>query len=114
MFTLTQSVLSTKFLQVQVEAILAGQPYNPTGDTVQFAFTALTVPVTNPGGGAWQSGQWETDNSPDYPAPVYWAGILVGPANSGIALTAGSWSVWTKITDDPEVPVEQPAILIIT
>ena len=114
MLALTQSVLSTKFLQVQVGAFLAGQPYNPSGDLVQFAFTPLAAPVVNPGSGDWQNGEWETDGGPDYPAPVYWAGILVGPANSGVTLTAGSWSVWVKITDSPEVPVEQPVILIIT
>lgn len=114
MLTLTQSVLSTKYLQAQIEAYVRGQPYNPTADAVAFAFTQLTIPPANPAGNAWLPGTWETDGSADNPAPVYWAGILVGPANNGATLAAGSWSVWVKITDDPEVPVEQPAILIIT
>lgn len=38
------------------------------------------------------------------------AKILVGPEGD-IELTVGLWSVWTRITDVPEVPVEKSGIL---
>lgn len=105
---LIQSALSTQFVQVQVQATVNGAPYNPTNDPVAFAFTELTTPVTPPAAGDWQPGVWETD-----PGPVYWAGILVGPANGGFALAQGSWTAWVKITDNPEIPVLQPLTLVI-
>ena len=106
--TISQSSLSTQMIQVLV-AITAPTVYNPTGDTVQFAFTPLTYPVTQPGSGDWHTGSWVA-----FPGPVYWAQCLVGPANGGVSLAIGSYQVWTKITDSPEVPVQQPCILQIT
>lgn len=103
---ISQSVLSTQMIQVQV-TVWSPSAYDPTSDTVQFAFTTLGYPGTEPS--AWVTGSWVT-----FPGPAYWAQCLVGPANGGTALSIGTWQVWLKITDSPEVPVFQPALLTIT
>ena len=103
----SQSVLSTAYVQVPVTAFGTAGTYNPTGDTVQFAFTPVTYPVTEPS--SWATGLWAT-----FPGPAYWALCLVGPASGGTALSIGSYQIWLKITDSPEVPVLQPSLLKIT
>jgi hypothetical protein len=110
MNTLTQSVLSTQFIQIQVTARSGtATSYDPTGDTVAMAFTPLTYPETSPASGSWVTGSWQT-----FPGPAYWAEALVGPANGGTALALGTYQVWVKVTDSPEVPVLQPCLLTIT
>jgi hypothetical protein len=104
--TVTQSVLSTQYVQVQV-TVRSPAAYDPTADTVQFAFTPLTYPVTEPSG--WATGSWAT-----FPGPAYWAQCLVGPGAGGTALSIGTYQGWVKITDNPEVPVMQPFTLQIT
>lgn len=51
---------------------------------------------------------WATDVSGNY-----WATILVGPENGGIALAAGSFVCWVRVTDSPAVPVEPGPVLLI-
>jgi hypothetical protein len=102
----SQSVLSTQYIQVPV-TVRSASPYNPSGDAVQFAFVPVTYPQAAPS--VWYTGSWSV-----FPGPVYWAQILVGPANGGVALAAGSYEAWLKITDSPEIPVLQPFILTIT
>jgi hypothetical protein len=104
--TLSQSSLSTNYIQVQI-APVSPADYDPTSDTVQFAFTLETYPETSPV--TWHTGSWVT-----FPGPVYWAQCLVGPANSGVVLALGLWQVWVKVTDDPEVPVIQQVYLQVT
>lgn len=107
MQTLSQSVLSTQNLQVLV-AVTSISGYNPTADPVSFAFTnANAYPAIEPS--QWNTGSWVT-----YPGDQYWAQVLVGPVNGGVALPPGTWQCWLKITDDPEVPVLQPLVLKIT
>ena len=108
MNTITQSVLSTNYVQVQVTT-RAPSIYNPTGDTVQMAFTPQTYPETSPTSSSWVTGSWVT-----FPGPAYWAQALVGPANGGTALSIGTYQVWVKVTDSPAVPVLQPCLLEIT
>jgi hypothetical protein len=105
--TIAQSALSTQYVQVLVQASGAGGPYNPTGDPVAFAFTPDSLPPAAPS--AWITGSWVT-----YPGGQYWAQVLVGPAGGDIALAAGAWLGWLRITDDPEVPVLQPFLVQIT
>lgn len=40
------------------------------------------------------------------------AKLLVGP-DQDVTFTAGTWSVWTKITDNPEIPVEKSGHLYV-
>lgn len=102
------SRLSTQYYLVPVAASTSGTSYNPTGDTVQFAFMPQATQV--PGNSDWVSGSWQTvPTSVLYP---YAARCLVGPAgtaNPGI----GTYYVYCKITDSPEIPVLLAGILQI-
>jgi hypothetical protein len=101
---LSISSLSTVYIQIPVRAYIDGQAYNPTGDAVALAFMAGW---TNPGSGDWHTGSWSTGEFGE----TYLAQVLVGPG--GLALAVGTYSIWTKITDNPEVPVSQPGMLTI-
>ena len=108
MNSLSQSSLSTQFLQILVTTKYPAT-YDPTADPVQMAFTPQTYPPTSPTSAYWVTGSWVT-----FPGPAYWAQALVGPANGGTALSIGTYQVWLKVTDSPEVPVLQPCLLTIT
>lgn len=92
------SALSLEYVRVPVYAKEAGATVDPTGLTVQMAFTT-TTPVT----GDWKSASWETDATTD--PDTYYARCLVGPAGT-ITLSAGTYLVWVKITSSPEIPVK--------
>jgi hypothetical protein len=96
--TLTKSHLDTSYVQVPVQAILDGEAYDPTADVVQLAFMANWG---QPTGEDWHAGSWSTSTAPG----IYLAQCLVGPANDGVNLTVGTYTIWVQITDDPEVPV---------
>jgi hypothetical protein len=106
MITVSQSVLSTAYLQVGI-TVLSPSGYDPTSNEVQFSFTADTYPTTQPV--TWHSASWVT-----FPGPAYWAECLVGPENSGVSLALGLYQVWVKVTSSPEVPVLQQVLLQIT
>ena len=106
MNTISQSVLSTNYVQVPV-TVRYPSGYDPTGDVVQFAYTALSYPTIEPS--AWFGGSWLT-----FAGPAYWAQCLVGPANGGVSLAIGTYQGWVKITDSPAIPVLQPFLLKIT
>jgi hypothetical protein len=105
--TITQSALSTQFVQVLV-MVTSANGYNPTSDDVSFAFTnASAFPAQSPGDGDWNAGSWAT-----YPGPLYYAQILIGPENGGVMLSQGRWQAWLQISGGyPEVPVLQPFVL---
>ena len=103
---LTLSSLSTDYVQVPVSAAIDGANYNPTPDTVQLAFMA---PGASPGTSDWHTGSWDTPS-----AGTYMAQVLIGPAAGGIVLTPGTYTIWVKVTDNPEVPVRTPGFLVIT
>ena len=98
--TIGMSQLSTQYVFIPVNATKSGLAYNPTGDPVVFAFAATATYV--PQNTDWVAGSWDTDTtSLLYP---YQAKCLVGPAgviNPGI----GTFVIYIKITDNPEVPV---------
>lgn len=63
---------------------------DPTGDTVEMAFTAgIPAPAD------WHQAEWVPDTTYD-------ARILLGDT---ITLTAGTYTVWVRVTDNPEIPV---------
>ena len=108
MQTLTQSALSTQYVQVLVQ-ITSTNNYNPTNDTVEFAFTSASAfPAQLPADEDWNAGSWDP-----YPGSLFYAQILVGPQNGGIVLSQGRWQVWLKLSSYPEVPVLQPLVLQI-
>jgi hypothetical protein len=105
--TLTQSALSTQYVQTLIAVISVSGDYNPTADSVQWAFTnANAYPAVGPAD--WTDGSWVT-----YPGSQYWAQILIGPENGGVVLATGTWQAWLQITDSPEVPVLTPFLLQI-
>jgi hypothetical protein len=87
------SVLSTEYLKVPVTFTVAGADIDPTGDPVQ---VALPVHGTDPVSGDWVTGSWEVQGS------TRWARILIGPGAK--VLAKGTYDVWVKVTDSPEVP----------
>jgi hypothetical protein len=94
------SQLSTQYVLIPVKATMAGQPYNPTSDTVQFAFAP--TPAYVPQSGDWKSGSWQTDSSNIlYP---YSARCLVGPSGT-VTLGIGTYIIYVRISDNPEIPV---------
>lgn len=110
MATLTQSVLSTQYVQVQIRATKNGAAFNPATDVVALAFVPFTRASPQPPVSAdWHTGSWESD-----PDGTYWAQILVGPANGGLVLAVGSYRIYVRVTDSPEVPVLPAGTLQIT
>ena len=104
------SDLSLEFVKVRVQATVNGvNPYNPTGDRVQFAFVAREA---EPTGTDWVDGTWETQTvqTPNGTQHIYRALGLVGP-NGGKVLAQGVYDVYVKIFDNPEVPVRFVGIL---
>jgi hypothetical protein len=98
------SSLSTEYLQVPVSIIASGTTVNPTSDVVQFAF----MKAGKPGSSDWHIGSWDT-------APGgYLAQCLVGPGAGGTVLALGTYQIWLKIVDNPEVPVRPVGLLAIT
>lgn len=100
------SSLSTEYIQVPVQAIVNGAPYNPTSDTVYMAFVPVgssNYPVT------WYQGSWSTTVQGNYLAQC-----LIGPLNGGVVLPVGYYVVWVKVTDSPEVPVKPSGTVQIT
>ncbi len=93
------SVLSLSYVKAQVRARQSGAAVDPTGYTVQAAFTA---PGTDPVSGDWKSAGWETDAGPT--PDIYYARCLVGPGGA-VALTVGTYEMHLKITATPEIPV---------
>jgi len=97
---LGMSQLATQYYLVPISATKAGAAYNPTGDTVAFAFMPQATQV--PGNSDWVTGSWDTNTSSVlYP---YNAKCLVGPSGT-TTLGIGTYYVYVKITDSPEVPV---------
>lgn len=90
---------SLEYVPVQVTATKSGAVYDPTSDTVQMAFVAGTV-TTTPASLTFYTASWDTANG------AYYALCLVGPSPGVVALTAGIWTVYVKVTDSPEVPVK--------
>ena len=98
--TLGMSHLATLYYLVPVAATKAGASYNPTSDTVQFAFAATATYV--PQSGDWVTGSWSTNTaSVLYP---YSAQCLIGPSGT-TTLGIGSYIVYLKVADSPEIPV---------
>ena len=95
---------SKEYLPVQVSATKEGVSFNPTGDSVQIA-----IPKTNvqPVSGDWKSASWDSYDG------EYFARILVGPGGDIVPLP-GTYDIYVKVTDSPEVPALYAGKLIIT
>ena len=102
-----RSALDTRYLAYPVDYVVGGTIQNPSADPVAFAFMP-NPPSASPGVSDWHTGSWITTTS-----GIYAAQILLGPANGGYVLPVGTYNVWIRITDNPEVPVEQIDLLQI-
>lgn len=99
---------SRQYVQAHVDVTIGGQPYDPTADVVEFAFTAIGArPAT------WYTGGWD-GSAPIPGSNAYRAQVLVGPGSNGPTLAAGKYAVWLRITDNPEQPVLPVGQLVVT
>lgn len=99
------SDLSTVFIKSRITATKNGTAYNPTADLVEVAFK---TPGVDPAGPDWHAASWETAGT------AYYARLLVGPVG-GLVLAVGTYRMWIRITDSPEVPVlEAPGTVRIS
>lgn len=87
---------------VQVTCTKQGLPYNPTSDTVQFAYLANPPTAASPQPSDYVTATWETITNPTG-ATTYNANCLIGPGGTK-QLAVGTWYRWVKITDNPEIP----------
>lgn len=93
------SAQSKEYVRVPISAYEAGSLVNPTGDAIDMAFTTGAAPA----GGDWKTASWETDSSTT--PTTYYARLAVGPGGS-ITLIAGTfYTVWVRVTDNPEIPI---------
>lgn len=93
---------SREYLRYWVKAEVLGTKYDPTGNTVQFAF-----PTTGGQPATWVDGIWETADK------AHFAMCLIGPTTP-MVLIAGTYDVYIKITDSPEIPVRKVDRLTVT
>lgn len=81
-------------------------PVDPTGNTVQFAFTAPYAQPVSWVAGLWDSTPATTLSNGKFQAT---AKVLLTPGQ----LATGKWWVWVQVVGSPESPVRQPGVLII-
>ncbi len=99
---------SREYVGADVRVTVQGQPYNPTSDPVEFAFTTAGARPTT-----WYPGGWDS-TEPVTGSTSYRAQVLIGPGSTGPALEPGKYSVWIRITDNPEQPVSSFGWLVVT
>lgn len=101
------SSLSKEYVGIVVDAEASGLAVDPTGDVVEMAFPLTGV---DPVSGDWKAAAWDTDASTT--PPTYIAQCLVGPGGT-IALAKGTYDIWVKVTDSPEIPALQAEHLYV-
>ena len=99
---------STEYVTINVSLQLPGiGSGSPTTDEVFIA--VMSDPAAYPGDSDWLPAQWLTQTYP------YYAGVMEGPGISGVIdLAVGTYKVWLKLVDDPEIPVFRVGTLNIT
>lgn len=88
---------SLEYLKVPVTA-----PVGVTIDT-QVVEIAVMAPASQPEEADWRNAEWSDGNV---------ARILIGPGEK--VLTPGSYMVWVRITDTPEIPVLTAGTITVT
>lgn len=99
---------STEYITINVSVQFPGLGISsPIADAVYIA--VLTDPTAYPQSGDWNQAVWLTESSP------FMAGLLEGPgAQAVIDLAVGTYYVWLKLVDDPEVPIIRAGTLNIS
>lgn len=98
--TVTIPSISTEYARVSITGDV-----ELTSQAVQMAF--LQSSTAEPSVGDWQTATWLTD-----PGVTRTAGVLVGPG--ALALDEGTWWVWWKVTDTPEIVARRAGRIEIT
>jgi hypothetical protein len=96
-----QSAASLEYVNVRVTAKLVKTAYNPTTKPVDMAFVSTS---SSPADDDWNTAEWETVDG------EYIAKCLVGPTGTR-SLDPGTYAVYVRVTDDPEVPVIYAGVL---
>lgn len=94
--------LSKEYVVVQVSTNPGGAAINTAVATVEFAFITEGEPSS------WTSGEWTTSGQNTY------ARILVGTGSTVGALANGTYTVWLRISQTPEVVVRPAGTLVVT
>lgn len=91
----TISAASTIYVRATVNADdEQNLPRNPTGDTVEIGFS-----LTSAAPGSFMTAAWVTVTNA---SPVIYRARVLVPAGT---LVAGTYTMWLRITDNPETPV---------
>jgi hypothetical protein len=107
----TFSAASLEPVLVPVDARRDGATVDPTENTVQMAFLDEPPETASPESGDWKTASWETNPTTD--PDRYEAKCLVGTGGA-VVLAAGTWYVWVKVTDSPDIPVKYSGVIRIT
>lgn len=105
--------ISAQSTQYVFSAVIAEA--DPTAGQVSFAFlgpynsASQAADETPVAGTTYTTGSWGTPTS--YPT-TYPAQCLVGPSGA-VTLTAGTYSVYVKISDSPETPIIWSGLLTV-
>lgn len=91
--TIRRTETSQEFIRVTVAATKGGDDFDPTGDDVQMALPIEGQPPT-----VWIDAVWETEGPP-------WVAHIPATDDDFPEVEVGTYDVYVKITDDPEVPV---------
>lgn len=96
---------SLEYIRVPVQATENGVVEDISTTTVTMAFLQEGSDPPTAASAAWKTAGWETDTTttPD----TYYARALVGPSPGVQQLSAGTWDVYVKITDSPEVVIRK-------
>lgn len=101
--------LSRQFIIVSIEGKDDNGVIDPTPFPVDFAF--LPQDESPSVSTVWYTGEWFTDTQPYLPE-IYMAKVLIGPGGQ-VALTAGSWDVYVRVTHTVEQPIEKADTILI-
>lgn len=105
------SSVSLEDVAVQVFVKMNGVVPNISLDTVQMAFVPMSPGEPLPEPSTFYTGSWDVDTTTN--PTTYKALCLVG-SGGAVALTAGVYAVYVKITDNPEHPVLFSGQLTVT
>lgn len=95
-FLFTLAASSTEYVSADISAMVGGASFDPTAYPVNFTF--MSTPG-QPSSGDWHTGQWANNTAP------YIAEILIGPANGGLVLSTGIYTIWAQVVTSTQVPV---------
>ena len=107
----SQALGSLRDVRVETQVTKSGANFDPTADNVYMAFLPQgTAPATFPSAD-WNAGSWETVGVA--PFATYNALCLVGPGGIFTPSARGTYGIWIRVADTPEVPAELVGTLTV-